>query len=656
MFKKIFYTLVALLFVIFIGIVGYIIYLYNSTKFDSEKLIYYSPKLTTQFYDRNNKLVANIFQEHRLYAKYDEIPGRMIEAIIAIEDTSFFEHFGINVGAIFRALAKDIKAGKKVEGASTITQQLVKNVLLTREKRIERKIKEIFISIKLERILTKEEILERYLNEVYLGHGYYGVKTAANGYFRKNLNELTLKEMAMIVSLPKAPSFYNPIRRYEHNIARANAVLRRMHDLGWINHSTYKKSMAERPKVYNDTRTKNLAPYVIDVAKADLEKRFKDLSYGGYRIKLSIDLEAQKIAKDSLKYGYEKIKKIINDENETKELNGAMVTIDSKTGDILALVGGVNYEISNFNRATQSKRSIGSAIKPFIYQLALNIGYNPATKIPDISRTYKLKEAEAGGENLDLNESEYNESDYWKPQNYEKNTLGLVSLRYALIHSRNLATINLVNSLGLDSVIRGMYAFGFNKIPHNLSLSLGTVGANLIKFSEEYTIFSNYGQKVKPRLILEIQNIKKELDIKNQVESIFVIEPKQAYLMVDILKDVVKKGTGRNARVKGIEIAGKTGTTNDFVDAWFCGFTPSTQTIVWFGNDNNTPLAKKMSGGKASAPVFKRFYTEYLKIHPELKRKFEIPEGIKYYINHGKKEMFTDISKPNKNDVYVPIF
>jgi len=385
MFKKIFYTFLVFLFLIFIGVVGYIIYLYNSTKFDSEKLIYYSPKLTTQFYDRNGKLVANLFQENRLYAKYNEIPGRMIEAIVAIEDTSFFEHHGVNLAAIFRALIKDIKAGKKVEGASTITQQLVKNVLLTREKRISRKIKEIFIAVKLERILTKEQILERYLNEVYLGAGYYGVKTAARGYFRKNLNELTLKEIAMIVSLPKAPSFYNPVRRYEHNIARANAVLRRMHDLGWIDDEEYKKAMAERPKVYNDSRTKNLAPYVVDVAKKELSKRFKDLSYGGYKITLSIDLKAQKIARNSLKYGYERIKKIINNEDKTKTLNGAMMTLDPKTGDVLALVGGVDYKKSNFNRVTQSQRSIGSAIKPFIYQLALNIGYNMRLLIGIIS-------------------------------------------------------------------------------------------------------------------------------------------------------------------------------------------------------------------------------------------------------------------------------
>ena len=651
MFKKIFYTLLIFLVFIFFGVMGYVIYLYNSTKFDAEKLIYFSPKLTTQFYDRNNKLVANIFQENRLYVKYNKIPGRMIEAIVAIEDTSFFEHHGVNVGAIFRAFIKDVIAGRKVEGASTITQQLVKNVLLTRRKTIDRKLREIFISLKLERILTKEQILERYLNEVYLGNGYYGVKTASLGYFHKNLNELSLKEIAMIVSLPRAPSFYNPVRRYEHNIARANAVLRRMHKLGWITDEEYKESVAERPKVYNSSKTKNLAPYAVDFAIQKLKKRFKDLSYGGYKIKLSIDLDAQKIARDALKYGYNRIKSIAKDKNSVEKLNGAMITLDSKTGDILAIVGGVNYKKSKFDRAVQSRRSIGSAIKPFIYQLALNIGYNPATKIPDISRTYKITDNKKSSEIEDKKGDKY-----WKPENYERDTLGLVSLRYALIHSRNLATINLVNALGLDNVVRGMYSFGFDKVPHNLTLSLGAVGLSLIKVAEEYTIFSNYGERIKPRIILEVKNSKKGLDIKNQVNSTYIEEPKQAYLMINILEDVVKKGTGRNARIKGIEIAGKTGTTNKFVDAWFCGFTPSTETIVWFGNDNNKPLPRRMSGGRASAPVFKRFYQDYLKIHPELQRKFKVPKGVKYYFHNGKKDIFTNISKPINNKIYVPTF
>lgn len=644
MLKKVFYFFLALGVLGALSVVIALLYLYNYIRFDIEKLIYYNPKLTTQFYDRNGKLVANIFdKEHRLYVPYDKIPGRMIEAIVAIEDTSFFEHYGVNNVAIFRALLKNIRAGKKVEGASTITQQLVKNMFLTRERKISRKVKEILISLKLELSLSKSEILERYLNHIYLGHGYYGIRTASEGYFRKPLQKLSLKEIAMIVSLPKAPSFYDPTKNYEFSMARANAVLRRMKELGWISASQYKKAVIERPKVFDDTLTKNQSPYVIDAALKNLSKRFKDIKTGGYEVTLAMDLDAQNIAKEAINWGSKRVEKML-DQNMT-QLNGAMIVTLPQSGDIIALVGGKNYRQSKFNRVTQSKRSAGSAIKPFIFQIALNIGYNPATKIPDIARTYEIKEA-----------NEQEESLFWKPQNYEKNTLGLITLRESLVHSRNLATINLVRHLGLDTTIKTLYHYGFSALPENLTIALGSIGINLLKFSELYSIFPNYGTRVKPRLILKVENPKKSLSIHYKKESSYLMEPKQAYLGVDILKNIVTRGTGRNARIPGLDIAGKTGTTNNFIDAWFCGFTPTTQTIVWYGNDDNTPIGKKMSGGRVSAPVFKYFYKRYLQLHPELKRKFNIPKGIHTFYHNGKQELFTDISKPPKTDDFVPVY
>ena len=639
MFKKI------LLFIVVVPsilLIGFILYLYNSTRFDVEKLVYYNPPLTTQFFDRNGKLVANIFdKQNRLYVKFKDIPGRVIETLVATEDTGFFEHRGFNIEAIFRALIKDIRAGKKVEGASTITQQLVKMIYLSREKKITRKIKEIFISVKLEQILSKTQILERYLNQVYLGHGYYGIKTASEGYFHKNLDNLTLKEIAMLIALPKAPSFYDPTKRYNRNIARANTILRRLFKLGWIGKNEYKTAVFEKPKVYNSTLTRNKSPYIIDMALKSLQKSYPDIKTAGYRVKLSIDLKLQQIAKDSLKWGYKRLKTVYDINNTT--LNGAIISLNSQTGDIISAVGGVNYKKSNFNRITQSKRAIGSAVKPFVYQVALNLGYNPSTKIPDISRTYKI-----GGEN--------DKNKYWKPKNYEKNTLGFITLRKALVHSRNLATINLTSLIGLDTVINGLYHFGFNKVPENMSIVLGSFGITPLKIAEEYTLFSNYGTKVKPRLILNIQNDKKGLKVSFPIQKDYIIPPYQAYLMVSILRDVVLKGTGRNAKMKTIQVAGKTGTTNDFRDAWWCGFTPDTTTIVWFGNDDNKPLGKYMSGGRVSAPVFKKFYTEYLKIHPELKREFQIPKGVKEFSIGVKKELFTKISPPPTKKIFVPIY
>jgi len=642
MIKKI---LLTLFFIIIISGIGFVLYLYNSTRFDSDKLVYYTPKLTTQFYDRNNKLVANIFdKENRLYAKFKEIPPRIVETLVATEDTTFFINHGFNLEAIFRALIKDIKAGKKVEGASTLTQQLVKMIYLDRRKTLLRKIKELFIAIKVDQLLPKDKILEIYLNQVYLGHGYYGIKTASHGYFHKELKNLSLKEIAMLIALPKAPSYYDPTRHYNKSLVRANIILQRMLILGWINKEEYKKALYEKPKVYNSTLTRNKAPYIIDMALKELQNKYKDIKSGGYKIKLSIDLDMQKIAQKSIKWGYNRIRKTYDENDST--LNGAMITINSQTGDILSGVGGVDYSKSNFNRIIQSKRSMGSSIKPFVYQIALDLGYNPESKIPDVSRTYKM----------DTNDTN-NTPKYWHPSNYEKNSLGYITLRKALVHSRNLATINLASLIGIENIIKGLYFFGFDNIPSkDMSVVLGSLGVSLIKVAEEYTLFSNYGVKVKPRLILEVSNKQKGLDVKYITKKDDLLDKEQAYIMIDILKDVVKKGTGRRAKMSTIQIAGKTGTTNKFRDGWWCGFTPSTTTIVWYGNDDYKSMGKNMTGGRVSAPVFKYFYTKLLKIHPELPRYFKVPKGIKYFNYNGKKYPFTKKSPPPKVRNYVPIF
>ncbi len=643
MLKKIFtVTLIIITSVLLIAI-GYFLYLYNSTRFATEKILYYNPPLSARFYDKNGQLLAVKYKkENRFYVKYDDIPPRVIETLIATEDTSFFEHEGTNFNAILRALIKDIKAGKKVEGASTITQQLIKNLYLNRKKTIQRKLKEMIISMKVEHFLTKEEILERYLNQIYLGHGYYGIKTAAFGYFHKDLKNLNLKEIAMLIALPKGPSLYDPTRNYELNIKRADRIIKRMYTLRWISSKEYKEAILKRPKVYK-IMIQNQAPYAVDTAIMQLLPKYPDLFTKGYDINLTIDLPTQKLAQQTIKWNKKRVLKLNPKLNESK-LNGALITITPSSGEVLALVGGSDYKKSKFNRVIQSKRSVGSAIKPFIYQIALNIGYNPGSKIADISRTFKIPS----------NTPE--EDKYWKPKNYEKNTLGLITLRESLVHSRNLATINLVMSMGLDTVIKEMYNFGFDNLPRNLSIALGSVGINMWKFSELYTIFSNYGIKSQIHIVKSLEIPRENIKISFPPTHEYIEPDYQAYLITNILQDVVKKGTGRNARVKGIEIAGKTGTTNNFVDAWFCGFTPNSQTLIWFGNDDSSTLGKSMSGGRVSAPAFKYFYSHLLKIHPELIRKFKIPKEVHYYEINGKKELFTKISPPPKEETYEPVF
>ncbi len=703
-------TIAGALFAFYIG--------FNIYKSDIDPVIYYTPKLTTQILDTNGELIANLFDgEHRIYVQFEDIPPRVVEALVAIEDTSFFEHSGVNFEAIFRAAYKVLLAGKAVEGASTITQQLVKNLLLTREKTVTRKLKEAILALKVERVLSKEEILERYLNEIYFGHGYYGIKTAAKGYFRKELKDLTLKEIGILVGLPRAPSFYDPTKHKLHSFARANLVVSRMYSLGWINDQEYNDAINDDPEVYSDDRTLNKAPYIVDYVTTLMTPEYPDFRSGGYIVNTTIDLKAQELAREALRHSYEKTYSVIEkyiaqednekyqayeaklsdynilvdevkykaaatlegeenlsvngtllstlnitedtnvsellselnitepepyvkiDENQTQNrldsFNGALVSLKPDTGEIIAMVGGVDYEKSNFNRAVQTKRQVGSAIKPFLYLSSFDLGYAPASLIPDISRTYKFQIDE-------------DTERVWKPSNYENDFVGLMTEREAVVHSRNLATINLVTGVGLRPILEKLESYGLENLPQDLSISLGSYSVPPIELSKYYTLISNYGVMVEPKMVNSVTDrflqTKEYKTIKKKVT-----EPEQAYLMIDVMKDVVKRGTGRRARLKGTEVAGKTGTTNDYRDGWFCGFTPALQTIVWFGNDNYMTIADKESGGKLSAPVFKEFNTEYLKIHPELKRKFEKPDGVyEATMPNGKKEIFTEISKPPK--------
>jgi len=627
-------------------------YYYSAYEYDVSSLVDYKPSTSSRIYDKNGDKIANIFdKKHRFYAPFNEIPPRAIEALVAIEDTTFFEHPGINIEAIFRAAIKVIRAGKAVEGASTITQQLVKNKLLTREKKLSRKIKEAIFAIKLEASLTKEQILECYLNEIYFGHGYYGIKTAADGYFHKELNDLTLKEIAILVGLPKAPSTYAPTKNYDMSMGRANRVIKRMKVLGWIDDATYEKATAETPKVYDTTLTQNKAPFIVDeISRRMRHLGYKDFKTGGYEVHTTIDIRLQKSGRESLLYAYEESlkrieiykeketasakkwkRKAIYTQTKTTLLNGALISVESSTGNILALVGSTDYKKSSFNRATQARRQPGSAFKPFIYQVAIDLGYSGATELVDIAKTYTY---EKDGKEMK-----------WQPNNYSKSYKGLISLREALVHSSNLATINLVNEIGLTPLLREFRKFGIENVPQDLSISLGTLTITPLQLATYYTSFANQGTQVDAHIMNYIEK-NGETIYEYLPNSRIITTPEQAYLMTSILKSVVDRGTGVRARVRGIEIAGKTGTTNDNIDGWFAGYSPTVETIVWFGNDNNTPMHKKETGGRVSGPAFNMFYKNLIKLYPQIQREFSKPDGIIEVDINGRKEYFTDVSKP----------
>lgn len=606
--------------------VVYLIALYFELSADLDKVRHYSPKVATQIYDRKNRLIANVFDtEFRFYAKFDEIPPRMIEALLAIEDTLFFEHGGINYDGIIRAMLKNIRTGRLGEGGSTLTQQVVKNIILTRERTISRKIKEALLTVQVEEIISKEQILEIYLNEVFLGHGYYGVKTAALGYFKKTLNQLSLKEIAILVGLPQSPSTYDPTKNLDLALTRANDIIRRMYDLGWISKEYRDSSLAEKPTVYHQTLTQNVAPYVTDYALRQLSS-IKDIKTGGYTIKLHIDLDYQEVAQKALKNGYTALQSrqlkllqaqrpkgaepaILPSEDDltaNDTLNGAVVITDNKTGKILALVGGVNHEKSPYNRAVDAYRQMGSSIKPFIYQIAFDRGYSTATQVPDAARSF----------------------DEWNPRNSGGKFQGMVTLQDALIHSRNLATINVATLVGFSNIYNGLLNFGFSGFSADMTIAIGSLNATPIMVAKEYSIFSNYGVRNEPVLIDSVIDPQGNV-FSYETQSEVIISPEQSFLTTSVLREVVRAGTGRRAAVSGIETAGKTGTTNNNVDFWFCGYTPDVQAIIWFGRDDNSPIGRYESASAVAAPVFAEIVAGAVRIDPSLRRIFPRPEAVR---------------------------
>jgi len=638
--------ILTILFIVALG--AAFIYAYEEISLDADKLINYTPETSSIILDRNGEKLAFIYKrQHRLYASYDEIPGMLVEGLVAMEDTQFFEHNGVNPDAIIRAGIKDIKAGKFVEGGSTLTQQLIKNKILSNEKKLARKIKEAILAIKIENELSKEEIIERYLNEISYGNNYFGVKTAANGYFHKELNELTLKEAAILVGLPNAPSYYNPLKHYKRALNRANNVLYRMKSLGWVTESIYLAAVKESPKVYKTPLAQNIAPYIVDEVIRRFKGRLGDIRTGGYKIYTTIDMKQQKIARNAVDFAYKKALKKFKEDPKKSKLNAAFVAVESKSGDVLAMVGGVNYKQSAFNRATQSERQPGSAFKPFIYQTALDMGYNPASPLTDLARTFHY--------------FSNGKPKVWAPKNYERDFKGFMPFREALVHSRNLATINLVSDIGVSTIRKRLAFLDVPHIPRDMSIALGNLGLSPMKMAQIFSVFANGGHMIEPRLVNKVVSREGAVIYATRPKEIVdFTAPEQAYLMTDVLKDVVKRGTGKNAQVKGIELAGKTGTTNKNVDAWFCGYSPTIEAIVWFGRDNNKPIGRGATGGAISAPAFAYYYRELLKAYPETKRTFDIPQGVFNGKYEGRSELYTEISplpdsKKKRSDPYMDV-
>lgn len=572
----------------------------------------YRPSIASSVYDDNNELIDDFFLEDRKIVNMAEIPKVVHYAFIAAEDSRFYQHQGFDIQSIFRALFKNFEAGHIVQGGSTITQQVAKLMYLSPEKKYIRKVKEAILSYKIDKYLTKDEILNLYLNQIYLGHGTYGIESASLGYFGKSAKELTLPEAALLAGLPKAPNTYSPFLYFERAKQRQAYVLSRMVEENYITQAEMDKAVKARLKLRDIKPKDKVAAYFVEHIRRYVQEKYgADVLYKeGLSIYTTLNLAAQKAARDALEKGLAELE----DREKYKRglVQGALYCMDVKTGAIRAMVGGRDFSKSEFNRATQSRRQAGSAFKPLIYTAAFDKGMNPSTRFVDSPIVFEDPSQEGG---------------LWKPKNFDEKFLGPITMRTALVQSRNIVTIKILQEIGIDYAASYAMNMGISSpIARNLSLALGTSGVTLQEIVNAYGVLANGGKKVTPFFIKKIVDRTGNVFEETKVKSEQVIDPRIAFMTSYIMRDVVESGTGRRVKSIGRPVAGKTGTTNNIRDAWFIGFTPSLIAGVWIGFDQETTLGKNEVGGRAAAPVWLYFMEKVMQRTPV--EDFPTPEGI----------------------------
>lgn len=684
-----------------------------------EEMKQYKPAAGSKIYADDDVLIGELKAEKGIFVPINKIPEHMINAVIAVEDSRFWRHKGIDYLAIMRAVIKDIIHVGLKEGGSTITQQLAKVMFLTPEKTLKRKIREAALAIKIEKNLDKKEILELYLNKIYFGHGAYGVEMASRIYFGKSVKDINISEAALITGLIKAPSSYSPYNDLTKAKERQKIVLSRMEEEGYIKRS--EKENALKQPVYLSSMRKGMEAnnYFIEYIRKYLEERYgaESVYKGGLKVYTTLDRKAQSSAAKAIQEGLRELdkrrgwrgpsdhKKDVDIEKElkTKELTtlvvtnpgdissglvlkvsqkealiktrgiigklsiedakwasktidpkkgttkvlkdftltqiltpgdvikvsiksirgsivqlsleqepnveGALISLEQDTGFIRAMIGGYDFVKSDFNRALYAKRQPGSAFKPIIYAAALDHGFTPSSIIVDEPITYP------GGPKGE-----------WTPENYDHKFYGPTSLREALIYSRNVVTVKLVDAVGINNVLDFARNIGIQgDMPRDLTIALGSLSVSPLDLALCYSVFANSGMRVKPIAIKYISDSKGRILESNEPEAEEVISPQTAFLITSMMEDVVKYGTGWRAKALGRPVAGKTGTTNEYRDAWFVGFTPNIVSAVWVGFDDMKPLGHQETGARAASPIWVLFMKNFLTGEPE---EFSVPEGI----------------------------
>ncbi len=737
LFKKLFIFLTLFSLVGFIAIFA-VLWSYSNKLPDYKFLKNYKPSVSSKVYSGNGVLISDFSSEKRIFVPYNAIPKKIINSFLSSEDKNFFKHPGVDAKGILRAVKNNIFnliKSNRLEGASTITQQVAKNFLLSNEVSLDRKIKEAILAFRIERALSKERILELYLNQIYLGEGSYGIASASLRYFDKPIGELNYSESAMLAALPKAPSKYNPYKNKELATYRRNLVIKNLYENSYISKNKYEELITseiilkKRKRIFlEDTRY-----FVEDVRKKVIKYYGYDKVYKqGFNIKTPINLELQTLASSSLRKGlldydrrkgwrgpldnrknkdwyknldkfdleksigwqiaivkridkFETVIQTSNKENgiikyedinwtrkdfneifkvndliyvkkisegtyslrQLPNVNGGIVVMDPYSGRILAMSGGFSFKKSEFNRVSQAKRQPGSAFKPFIYALALENNYSPSSLILDAPIVLEQ------GEDLKM----------WKPENYGKKFYGLSTLRTGVEKSRNLMTVRISQDLGIDKIINFSKKLNIYENPEELmSVSLGSAETTLLNITSAYCSFVNGGKLITPIIIDRIQDSQGNTISNNEkrfcencdkisfdgnnvpiIKSNFkqIFSTQTAYQMTSILEGAIERGTGKSLRDLNLQLAGKTGTTNNNTDTWFIGFTSNLVVGVYVGYDNPKRLGKYETGSKTALPIFKEFIKKAVNNYEA--RPFKIAKDIKMMVidaETGKKADF----------------
>jgi penicillin-binding protein 1A len=572
----------------------------------------FRPLTVTRIYSAQKVLLDELYLEKRDPVPLEQIPQYLKDALVATEDRKFYKHSGVDIKGIARAIIKDIKAGKFVEGASTITQQLAKTLFLTPRKTIVRKLKEAILAFQLERRYTKDEILELYLNQVYFGSGAYGVASAARIFFGKPVQDLSLAESALIAGMPKSPSRYSPLVNKELALKRRNIVLAQMRDTGIITAENYEQSIKEEINTHS-RQTSTRAAYFVQYVKNYLEDILgaSILYKGGLSIYTTIDYELQQAAELAVAHGLE----LLDSRMKKNKVDGgdpqaALVALGVQSGDIMAMVGGRDFSDSMFNRANEALRQPGSAFKPLVYAYAIEQGFAQNQMLLDAPVVYK-----GASQGKD-----------WRPQNFSETFLGEITLRQALAISQNIPAVRLIETLGPSSVARFAHRLGIaSNLDPNLSLALGTSEVTLLDLTSVYAVFARGGQWIEPYGITEVTDHRGHVIWSARPQKRLVMTREGAAIITNMLEAVIQEGTGRTARILRGPLAGKTGTTNDYQDALFLGFSPAVAAGVWVGLDLGGTMGDKETGSRAALPIWMDFMTAALADGPQ--RYFDLPDN-----------------------------